>query len=179
MAEARYFLRPHPDFVADLQRLADVAQSRPRSPEENLARVTLTTLADLRTGAERGTHSLGYMSSYADLSDCETTYIGADPTKRTTHRLVWRNTTETHNGLPVREVLGLGVRDGGQIYHEIGKRLGREPGVRLTNLPTAEQLTRDTIRRLRATGRTNRDRAITQDQNQVWGRGQEPHEPDL
>jgi hypothetical protein len=78
MADA-YELVYLPGFVQDLQRLVAEAKRAPQGPEDRTLRVTMAALQDLRSGRERGTHRLGYMSSYPDLSDSETTYIWDRP----------------------------------------------------------------------------------------------------
>ncbi|WP_424863085.1 hypothetical protein [Streptomyces sp. MMS24-I29] len=75
------------------------------------------------------------MPSYPDLSDCETTYVGADPTRKPSHRVVWRETLpETPGGTPLREVIAVGERANGAAYHIAGQRLGRPVGVTLIEL---------------------------------------------
>jgi len=118
------------------------------------------------------------MTTYPDLSDCETTYVGTDPNRRPERRLVWRELPpKERGGKPRRQVIVLGPRDAGEAYHEAGRRLGREAGVRLLDLPsTAERAAadRETLRRVRDSARdTARDVASEQNERPI-GRGEPP-----
>lgn len=175
MADA-YELEYLPGFIEDLQDLAAAAQEDPGGSAEKTLRVTLAALHDLRTGHERGTHRLGYMSSYPDLSDCETTYIGIDPSKRPDHRLVWRELPPRSAGdLPRRQVIALGDRAGGDAYDVAGQRLARPVGVRLAELPSPAQRAaadRSTLNQVRDTARERQRQAIDDDQSRVIGKGE-------
>ncbi|UJW28855.1 hypothetical protein L3Q67_26835 [Saccharothrix sp. AJ9571] len=97
-------------------------------------RVTLNELELIAQG-ERGTHRLEYMPTYPDLSDCQTTYVGADPGRKPSHRLVWRERMPEGPGqLITREVIALGERNAGQVYYVAGQRLGRPVGFTLAEL---------------------------------------------
>ena len=124
-----------PELVEpDLQRLHSAAVRNPHGPEDRLLRVTLNALAAIKSGAP-STHSLEYMPTYPDLSDCETSYIGTDPNTRPSHRLVWRERVPEDPREPaVREIIALGERDNGQVYHLAGQRLGRPVGFTLDQL---------------------------------------------
>ena len=81
------------------------------------------------------THPLEYMPTYPDLSDCETTYVGSDPNRKPSHRLVWRERIPESPDQPIiREVIALGERNAGQAYYLAGQRLGRPVGLTLAEL---------------------------------------------
>jgi hypothetical protein len=149
----RYELVPTEAFKNDLRRLHEQALEKPGGPEGRVVRVALSALEDLQSGRENGTHTLNFMTTHADLSDCETTYIGPDPVRRPTHRLIWRELPPAGPGrLPRRQIIALGPRDGAEIYREVGRRLDRPIGVRLEDLPsTAERAaaTRDVLKQVR------------------------------
>ncbi|MFE7115011.1 hypothetical protein ACFU99_06245 [Streptomyces sp. NPDC057654] len=127
-------LLPTAGLKQDLQTLHDAAVMHPHGPEGRLLRVALNQLGRIGQGAP-GTHPLEYMPSYPDLSDCETTYVGADPYEKPSHRIVWRERTPQRPGEPVtREVLALGERANGQAYYMAGQRLGRPVGFTLAEL---------------------------------------------
>lgn len=87
MAE-RYRLIYEDGFLEDLRELAEQAENDASAARR--VRVALNALEELKLGTERGTHKLGFMTTYPDLSDCETTYLGVDPVRRPEARLVWR-----------------------------------------------------------------------------------------
>ncbi|MGO4460059.1 hypothetical protein AB4039_22590 [Streptomyces sp. M-16] len=125
---------PTAGLKQDLQTLHDAAMMRPLGPEGRLLRVALNQLSRIQQGAP-GTHPLGYLPSYPDLSDCETTYVGADPNAKPSHRIVWREHAPQRPGEPVtREVIALGERANGQAYYMAGQRLGRPVGFTLAEL---------------------------------------------
>ncbi|MFH7596042.1 hypothetical protein WDV06_13190 [Streptomyces racemochromogenes] len=136
MSERRPVIRilPTAGLKQDLQTLHDAALRKPQGPEGRLLRVALNQLARIQQGAP-GTHPLGYMPSYPDLSDCETTYVGADPNAKPSHRIVWRERAPQGPGEPViREIIALGERANGQAYYMAGQRLGRPVGFTLAEL---------------------------------------------
>lgn len=109
-----------------------------RNPDDlytkHLLQVSLNTLVSLRDG-HPGTKALEYLPSYPDLSDCRTSYVGGDPNQKPSHRLVWRDVPADHPaGRPRREVIALGRRENGQVYHLAGQRLGRPVGFTLEEL---------------------------------------------
>ncbi|WP_146064928.1 hypothetical protein [Streptomyces sp. SM1] len=96
--------------------------------------MALNQLGRIQQGAP-STHPLEYMPSYPDLSDCETTYVGADPNAKPSHRIVWRERAPQRPGEPVtREIIALGERANGQAYYMAGQRLGRPVGFTLAEL---------------------------------------------
>lgn len=130
---ARFYLPPQ--AKADLQRLHDLAEGTPRgSRARNLAAVAMTTVVAIKNHGQSA-HPLEYMPSYPDLSDCQTTYVGNDPNAKPSHRVVWREVPAQHTGEPpLREIIALGERKNGAVYHLAGQRLGRPVGVQLSDL---------------------------------------------
>ncbi|MGW1783895.1 hypothetical protein ACWCQQ_32990 [Streptomyces sp. NPDC002143] len=127
-------LLPTAGLKQDLQTLHDAAVMHPHGAEDRLLRVALNQLGRIKQGAP-GTHPLGCMPNYPDLSDCETTYVGADPSAKPSHRIVWRERAPQRPGGPVtREVIALGERANGQAYYMAGQRLGRPVGFTLAEL---------------------------------------------
>ncbi|MFF3128653.1 hypothetical protein ACFVRD_41810 [Streptomyces sp. NPDC057908] len=127
-------LLPTAGLKQDLQTLHDAAVLHPRGPEDRLLRVALNQLGRINQGAP-STHPLEYMPSYPDLSDCETTYVGADPHAKPSHRIVWRERAPQRPGDPVtREIIAMGERANGQAYYMAGQRLGRPVGFALAEL---------------------------------------------
>lgn len=130
---ARFYLPPAAKH--DLERLHHLAEGTPPGSEaRRLAVVAMNTvLAIKRHGIS--THPLEYMSSYPDLSDCQTTYVGSDPDRKPSHRVVWREIPGDEPGQPpLREIIAIGERQNGQAYHVAGQRLGRPIGVTLHEL---------------------------------------------
>lgn len=144
-------LLPSAGLKQDLQALHDAAVLNPHGPEDRLLRVTLNQLSRIKQGAP-STHPLEYMPSYPDLSDCETTYVGADPNAKPSHRIVWRERAPRRPGDPVtREIIALGERANGQAYYLAGQRLGRPVGFTLTELAAQrEPIARDSRSRQRS-----------------------------
>lgn len=138
-SRAAFRLEPHPEFTRELQDLAARAVAHPRGPEDRLLRVTLNRLQGIQHG-DWSTHQLDYMPSYPDLSDCETTYVGADPNSKPSHRIVWRERSRPDpDGTPVRQIIALGERAYGQAYHLAGARLGRPVGITLEELRAMDE----------------------------------------
>jgi len=127
-------LLPTAGLKQDLQTLHDAAVMHPHGSEGRLLRVALNQLGRIRKGAP-STHPLEFMPSYPDLSDCETTYVGANPNAKPSHRIVWRERARQRPGEPVtREIIALGERANGQAYYMAGQRLGRPVGFTLAEL---------------------------------------------
>ncbi|MFJ7281068.1 hypothetical protein [Kitasatospora sp. NPDC098663] len=144
---------PTAGLKQDLQALHDAAVMHPRGPEDRLLRVALNQLGRIKQGAP-STHPLECMPSYPDLSDCETTYVGADPGAKPSHRIVWRERSPRRPGEPAtREIIALGERANGQAYYMAGQRLGRPVGFTLAELAAQrEPIGRDPRPRQRSTG---------------------------
>lgn len=142
MAGSPFELALHPAFERDLQSLATAAARNPTGESRRLLTVTLSALAAIRDG-EIPVRPLERMGSYPDLSDCNKVYIQTDPDSKPKYRLVWRERpADEAGGTPIREVIQLGERELGSVYHLTGQRLGRPSGVSLDELLRAD---RDTI----------------------------------
>lgn len=129
----------HPRLKDDLQQLADAASVSPNGPEQKLLRAALTQIEHVQGGGT-STHPLEYMPTYPDLSDCQTSYVGIDPNRKPSHRLIWRERPAQGPGQrPTREILAFGERERGAAYHLAGQRLGRPVGVTLAELQAAPE----------------------------------------
>ncbi|WP_329142734.1 hypothetical protein OIU91_03940 [Streptomyces sp. NBC_01456] len=144
-------LLPTAGLKQDLQTLHDAAVMHPHGPEDRLLRVALNQLGRIQQGAP-STHPLEYMPSYPDLSDCETTYVGADPHAKPSHRIVWRERAPRRPGDSITcEIIALGERANGQAYYMAGQRLGRPVGFTLAELAAQrEPIARDSRSRQRS-----------------------------
>ncbi|PZU04581.1 MAG: hypothetical protein DI630_00200 [Gordonia sp. (in: high G+C Gram-positive bacteria)] len=139
MASSPFELALHPAFERDLQSLASTAGRNPTSESRRLLMVTLSALEAIRDGTIP-VRPLEQMSTYPDLSDCNKVYIQTDPDSKPRYRLVWRERPpEEPGGKPVREVIQLGERELGSVYHLAGQRLGRPSGVSLDELVEPER----------------------------------------
>ncbi|OUS97360.1 hypothetical protein [Rhodococcus sp. NCIMB 12038] len=134
MTGAPYQLALHPAFERDLQDLAAEAGRNPAGEARRLLMVTLSALEAVRDGTIP-VRPLDQMSSYPDLSDCNKVYIQTDPNAKPKYRLVWRErASDTPGEPPVRQVIQLGERELGSVYHLAGQRLGRPAGVSMDEL---------------------------------------------
>ena len=134
MTGAPFQLALHPAFERDLQNLATAAGRNPTGEARRLLMVTLSALEAIRDGT-MPVRPLEQMSSYPDLSDCNKVYIQTDPETKPKYRLVWRERPpETPGEAPVRQVIQLGERELGSVYHLAGQRLGRPAGVTMEEL---------------------------------------------
>lgn len=139
MAGAPFELAMHPAFERDLQSLASTAGRNPTGEARRLLVITLSALAAIRDGTIP-VRPLEQLGSYPDLSDCNKVYIQTDPDAKPRYRLVWRERpSEEPGGTPVREVIQLGERELGSVYHLAGQRLGRPSGVTLDELLEPER----------------------------------------
>ncbi|WP_219152247.1 hypothetical protein [Amycolatopsis sp. TNS106] len=129
-----------PGVQQDLTVLNDRVRRNPHDVRaRNLLRATINTLVGLRNG-DPGTKSLEYLSSYPDLSDCRTSYIHADPTAKPSHRIVWRDVPPREpDGIFRREIIAVGERANGRVYHLAGQRLGRPVGYTLAELSALDE----------------------------------------
>lgn len=142
--------RPHPGLSRDLGELHDRAIRSPGGPEHKLLKVALNALQYIQDGGN-GTHALEFMATYPDLSDCQTSYLGTDPNRKPSHRLIWRETPPEQPGqLPKRDVIAFGERKNGKAYFIAGQRLGRPVGVRLADLAALREPGTEPSRRSRA-----------------------------
>lgn len=127
-------LQFHPELRREMADLADRATADPTSADARLFQMALNGLERLQRGG-RSTHPLEYMVSSPGLSDCETTYVGTDPDRKPTHRLIWRERSRPDpEGPPVRQIIALGEPECGHAYYVAGQRLGRPVGVTLAQL---------------------------------------------
>lgn len=134
MTGAPFQLALHPAFERDLQDLATTAGRNPAGEARRLLMVTLSALEAIRDGTIP-VRQLEQMGSYPDLSDCNKVYIQTDPDSKPKYRLVWRERPPDGPGdAPVRQVIQLGERELGSVYHLAGQRLGRPAGVTLDEL---------------------------------------------
>ncbi len=135
-----YQIEFHPDVAKDVAVLQNRAKADPGDhTSRNLLTVANNVIREIQCG-HPGTHDLVFMPSYPDLSDCRTNYVGADPDRKPSHRIVWRALPPTSpDALPRRQILVLGERSDGQAYHMAGQRLARPHGVRLTDLRRAPE----------------------------------------
>lgn len=139
MAGTPFQLALHPAFERDLRDLASVAENNPSGEGSRLLRVTLGALQAIRDGAIP-VRSIEQMRSYPDLSDCNKVYIQTDPDAKPKYRLVWRELPAEGRGeSPMRQVIQLGDRERGAVYHLAGQRLGRPAGVTLDELLEPER----------------------------------------
>lgn len=124
-----------PALHDDLRILAERARRNPGDIRtRNLLQVASNALVELKHG-HPGTKRLAYMPSYPDLSDCRTMYVGADPNSKPSHRIVFRDVQPETADQPIRrEIVALGKRERGQVYHIAGQRLGRPIGLTLSEL---------------------------------------------
>ncbi|MET0887158.1 MAG: hypothetical protein ABWX92_11975 [Mycetocola sp.] len=121
----------------DIERLDTLAQRDPSGQQRELLESVVLMLHGLAK-TRHPTKFLEYDSRFGDLSDCETTYVGADPNEKPPIRIVTRDMPAAHPGGPaLREVIAIGPRQDSVVYHAAAGRLGRHPGVTLDELNAA------------------------------------------
>lgn len=136
-----------PEVQNDLLRLRDRAErSKQRAQSggkrdhraENLYPVAINALVELKRGRP-ATHDLTYMPTYGDISDCSTLYIGLpDDYPSASHRIVFRDTPiDDVSNDTRREIVALGEREKGKVYHMAAQRLGRPAYMSLRELNEA------------------------------------------
>lgn len=139
MTGVPFQLALHPAFERDLQDLAAEAGRNPTGEARRLLMVTLSALQAIKEGTIP-VRPLEQLGSYPDLSDCNKVYIQTDPDNKPKYRLVWReHPAEEPGGPATREVIQLGARELGSVYHLAGQRLGRPAGVSLEELREPER----------------------------------------
>jgi hypothetical protein len=79
-----------PGARQDIERFNQRALKNPHSRDEALLEATIVMLHRLN-GRRHPTKPLDYDSRFADLSDCDTTYVGADPHEKPPLRIVSRD----------------------------------------------------------------------------------------
>jgi len=134
-ADARYVIIASPKFEQDLRLLRNRAKADP-AKHLRLYREVLQQIEHLGAGLTDGHHALGYEAGKADLRDCVTAYVQADPQRRPEDRLVFRELgPDEAGGRPRRELLAIKPRQGsGNVYEHVGARLGRHPADRQPGL---------------------------------------------
>lgn len=133
----RVRLHLSPEARQDIERLKLKAEQHPGTRHEALYEAVVIQLSRLN-GRREPTKELTYDSRFADLSDCDTTYVGADPNEKPPLRIVTIDTPSTDpSGHIERDVVVIGPRADSQVYHVAGQRLGRTPGVTLDELEDA------------------------------------------
>lgn len=133
-----------PGARGDIEQLNQRALKHPHSKDEALLEATIVMLHRLN-GRRHPTKPLDYNPHFADLSDCDTTYVGADPYEKPPLRIVSRDIRpERSDGITRREIVAIGARRDSEVYRIAGQRLGRPVGFTLEELtaqsqPTAER----------------------------------------
>lgn len=123
-----------PAAKADIQRMNEAALRAPGSQDEALLEATIVMLSRLN-GRRHPTKPLDFESHMADLSDCDSTYVGADPYDKPPIRIVSRDLRPTHPGtITRREIVAIGPRRDSQAYKMAAQRLDRPVGVSLDQL---------------------------------------------
>ncbi len=127
-----------PGAREDLARMNKRAHAHPHGKDEALLEATIIMLHRLN-GRRHPTKPLDYDSRFADLSDCDTTYVGADPYEKPPLRIVSRDLRPSRpGGVTPREIVAIGQRQDSQVYRTAGRRLGRPVGVTLDELATRQ-----------------------------------------
>jgi hypothetical protein len=123
-----------PGARQDIERLNQRALKNAHSRDEALLEATIVMLHRLN-GRRHPTKPLDYDSRFADLSDCDTTYVGADPHEKPPLRIVSRDVRpEPPGGITRREIVAIGARRDSEVYRTAGQRLERPVGVTLDQL---------------------------------------------
>lgn len=137
--ELRIKVHLTPGARQDIERLNQRALKQPHGKDEALLEATIVMLHRLN-GRRHPTKPLDYDSRFADLSDCDTTYVGADPYEKPPLRIVSRDLRpERPGGITRREVVAIGQRRESEVYRTAGHRLGRPIGVTLDDLAAQRQ----------------------------------------
>ncbi|MEU7156117.1 hypothetical protein AB0A98_06685 [Streptomyces chrestomyceticus] len=135
-----------PGARTDLQRLNERALKDPRGKEEALLEAAIVMLHRLN-GRRHPTKPLDYNPRFADLSDCDSTYVGADPYEKPPLRIVSRDIRPSRpNGITRREIVAIGARQDSKVYRIAGQRLGRPMGITLAELTAQREATTDPSR---------------------------------
>lgn len=123
----------------DIDRLSRKAQKQTHGRDEALFEATIVMLHRLN-GRRHPTKPLDYDSRFADLSDCDTTYVGADPYEKPPLRIVSRDIPpRQHGGITQRKIIAIGPRQDSQVYRVAGQRLDRKPGITLDEMKSQRQ----------------------------------------
>lgn len=141
-------LQLHPEAEGDLQKLHDLhlkAQPGPRFRTHDrmfgVAMNTIEQLAEINNGYPPKRHPLGRLSTYPDLSDHQKIYLGTDTEASPEYRMVIKETPPpdpTRDPGPenkiTRQIIAIGPRENGAVYHSTGPRLNRPIGVAIEDL---------------------------------------------
>ena len=148
--ELRIKVHLSPGARADLHRINEKALEHPHGRDEALLEATILMLHRLN-GRRHPTKPLDYDSRFADLSDCDTTYVGVDPYEKPPLRIVSRDIRpESPGGITRREIIAIGQRRDSEVYRIAGQRLGRPVGVTLEDLAAQRQRSAEQTRAPRA-----------------------------
>ncbi|WP_405824608.1 hypothetical protein OG705_30185 [Streptomyces sp. NBC_00838] len=135
-----------PGARTDLHQLNQRALKKPHGEEEALLEATIVMLHRLN-GRRHPTKPLDYNPHFADLSDCDTTYVGSDPYEKPPLRIVSRDIRPSRpDGVTRREIVAIGSRQDSEVYRIAGERLGRPVGVTLSELRAQREPTPDSPR---------------------------------
>ncbi|KOT57094.1 MULTISPECIES: hypothetical protein [Streptomyces] len=135
-----------PGARTDLEGLNERALKHPHGKEEALLEAAIVMLHRLN-GRRHPTKPLDYNPHFADLSDCDTTYVGADPYEKPPLRIVSRDIRPSRpDGITRREIVAIGARQDSKVYRITGERLGRPVGVTLAELAAQREPAMDPLR---------------------------------
>lgn len=130
-----------PGARGDIEHLNQRALKHPHGKDEALLEATIVMLHRLN-GRRHPTKPLDYNRHFADLSDCDTTYVGADAYEKPPLRIVSRDIRpEQPDGITRREIVAIGARRDSEVYRIAGQRLGRPIGFTLDQLAAQRQPT--------------------------------------
>ncbi|MFD7668090.1 hypothetical protein [Streptomyces sp. NPDC059788] len=130
-----------PGARTDLQRLNERALKDPHGKEEALLEAAIVMLHRLN-GRRHPTKPLDHNPHFADLSDCDATYVGADPYEKPPLRIVSRDIRPSRpDGITRREIVAIGARQDSKVYRVAGQRLGRPVGITLAELAAQREPT--------------------------------------
>ncbi|MFJ9900592.1 hypothetical protein ACIQPR_45425 [Streptomyces sp. NPDC091280] len=135
-----------PGARADLQQLNQRVLKHPQGKERALLEATIVMLHRLN-GPRHPTKPLNYDPRFADLSDCDTTYVGADSHAKPPLRIVSRDIRPSRSdGITRREIVAIGARQDSKVYRVAGQRLGRPMGITLAELAAQRESATDPSR---------------------------------
>ncbi|MFK0154212.1 hypothetical protein ACIQVK_19330 [Streptomyces sp. NPDC090493] len=135
-----------PGARADLQQLNQRALQHPHGKEKALLEAAIVMLHRLN-GHRHPTKPLDYNPHFADLSDCDTTYVGVAPYEAPPLRIVSRDIRPSRaDEITRREIVAIGARQNSKVYRVAGQRLGRPLGITLAELAAQREPTTDPSR---------------------------------
>jgi hypothetical protein len=134
MSDTRIKIHLGPQAKRDIESLARRASQNPGGRDEQLLDATILMIHRL-DGRRPPTKPLDFDPRFADLSDCDTTYVGADPNEKPPLRIVSQDSpSSTKPGLVWRDIIVVGPRQDSRVYEIAGERLGRPVGVSFDDL---------------------------------------------